>query len=68
MTTVNCPTCNAPVPWTEASVYRPFCSKRCRLIDLGEWLDESKRIPGGELDESDIGAIPDDRDPANDSF
>jgi endogenous inhibitor of DNA gyrase (YacG/DUF329 family) len=44
--TVSCPTCNAAVVWSEDSPYRPFCSKRCRLIDLGEWLDEEKRIPG----------------------
>ena len=44
--TISCPTCNADVVWSEESPYRPFCSKRCRLIDLGEWLDEEKRIPG----------------------
>jgi endogenous inhibitor of DNA gyrase (YacG/DUF329 family) len=43
--TVSCPTCNTDVTWSEDSLYRPFCSKRCRLIDLGEWLDEEKRIP-----------------------
>ena len=44
-TTVPCPTCGTPVVWTSESRYRPFCSKRCRLIDLGEWLDEDNRIP-----------------------
>ncbi|ART80136.1 DNA gyrase inhibitor YacG [Oceanisphaera avium] len=44
--TVSCPTCNATVPWGEQSPYRPFCSKRCQLIDLGEWADEEKRIAG----------------------
>lgn len=43
---VACPICGKPVPWTPASRWRPFCSERCRLIDLGEWLDEDKRIPG----------------------
>jgi len=42
--TVTCPTCGKPVPWTPASKWRPFCSERCRLIDLGEWLDERHRI------------------------
>lgn len=46
---VPCPTCNKPVPWSAASVYRPFCSDRCRLIDLGEWLGEEKRIAGETL-------------------
>ncbi|MBS0968898.1 DNA gyrase inhibitor YacG [Chimaeribacter arupi] len=44
-TIVNCPTCQKPVVWGEESPYRPFCSKRCQLIDLGEWADEEKRIP-----------------------
>jgi len=45
-TTVPCPTCGAPVVWSSESKWRPFCSERCRLIDLGEWLEEEKRIPG----------------------
>lgn len=42
---VNCPTCHTPVEWGPHSPFRPFCSKRCQLIDLGEWADEEKRIP-----------------------
>jgi endogenous inhibitor of DNA gyrase (YacG/DUF329 family) len=45
MKTVKCPTCEKPVPWNEDSPYRPFCSERCRTIDLGSWADESHRIP-----------------------
>ncbi|WP_457675786.1 DNA gyrase inhibitor YacG [Thiolapillus sp.] len=44
--TVNCPTCSTPVPWDETSPWRPFCSRRCQLIDLNEWLadeDEEQR-------------------------
>ncbi|GLP97469.1 DNA gyrase inhibitor YacG [Paraferrimonas sedimenticola] len=44
--TVNCPTCKAEVQWGEQSPHRPFCSDRCRLIDLGEWANESHVIPG----------------------
>ena len=44
-TIVKCPTCRRPVEWSAASVYRPFCSDRCRLIDLGAWFDEKHRIP-----------------------
>jgi hypothetical protein len=43
--TVKCPTCRRPVVWSESSVYRPFCSERCRLIDLGAWLTEQNKIP-----------------------
>lgn len=41
--TVNCPTCGKIVVWNEQSPHRPFCSKRCQLIDLGEWAAEEKR-------------------------
>jgi endogenous inhibitor of DNA gyrase (YacG/DUF329 family) len=43
---VSCPTCGRAVPWRPSERWRPFCSERCKLIDLGEWLDESHRIPG----------------------
>ncbi|MBK1641956.1 DNA gyrase inhibitor YacG [Chromatium okenii] len=42
---VHCPHCGAEVIWNEAARWRPFCSHRCRLIDLGAWFDESHRIP-----------------------
>ena len=43
---VACPTCGRAVIWSKAQKWRPFCSERCKLIDLGEWLTEEKRIPG----------------------
>ncbi len=43
---VKCPTCGRRVPWTPESRWRPFCSERCRLIDLGEWAAERYRVPG----------------------
>lgn len=42
---VPCPVCKKRVPWQPESQYRPFCSKRCQLIDLGEWANEEKAIP-----------------------
>ena len=47
--TVKCPTCKNSVEWTKDSKFRPFCSKRCRLIDLGEWASETHSIPGQPL-------------------
>ncbi len=44
-TIVKCPTCQRPVAWSPESPYRPFCSDRCRLIDLGAWLTEQHKIP-----------------------
>ncbi|MDB2416874.1 DNA gyrase inhibitor YacG [Pseudomonadales bacterium] len=42
---VNCPTCNKAVKWTSKNPNRPFCSERCKLIDLGSWAAEEHRIP-----------------------
>jgi endogenous inhibitor of DNA gyrase (YacG/DUF329 family) len=50
---VECPTCKAPVQWTKDSPWRPFCSERCRLIDLGDWLEERNRIPDEPGDVTD---------------
>jgi endogenous inhibitor of DNA gyrase (YacG/DUF329 family) len=52
-TMVKCPTCRRPVEWSEASIYRPFCSDRCRLIDLGAWLTEQHKIPDESSPEGD---------------
>jgi hypothetical protein len=43
--TVDCPTCGAPVEWTSDNKFRPFCSDRCKLIDLGAWASEEHAIP-----------------------
>jgi len=43
---VNCPTCQKPVEWVATNEFRPFCSDRCKLIDLGEWANEERAIPG----------------------
>ena len=61
-TLVPCPTCGKDVPWTAASHWRPFCSERCRLIDLGEWLSENHRIsePLEGYSEGDSGGLSED--------
>ncbi|MEJ2346640.1 MAG: DNA gyrase inhibitor YacG [Gammaproteobacteria bacterium] len=43
---VLCPTCGKQVRWSRESRWRPFCSERCKLIDLGEWIAERHGIPG----------------------
>jgi hypothetical protein len=64
--TVSCPNCGAPVAWTNESRWRPFCSERCKLIDLGAWASESYRAP--VTDEADPRAAAPDADeiPRND--
>jgi len=44
MKTVPCPTCKQPAVWDKDNLWRPFCSERCRLIDLGDWFEERNRI------------------------
>ena len=46
---VPCPTCRRPVEWSPESPFRPFCSERCKLIDLGAWVSEQRAIPGEEI-------------------
>ena len=46
ITCIDCPTCKIKVTWNEESPYRPFCSMRCKQIDLGEWASEGFSIPG----------------------
>lgn len=65
MTQVACPNCGASLEWGPQSPYRPFCSKRCKLIDLGAWIDGSNSIPGSELDESALDQLDLDGRPAN---
>ena len=48
---VNCPRCGTATPWSEANAYRPFCSERCKLIDLGQWATGSYRIPQEQADD-----------------
>jgi endogenous inhibitor of DNA gyrase (YacG/DUF329 family) len=43
--TVSCPRCGAPVEWGPHAPFRPFCSERCKLIDLGAWATEKYRVP-----------------------
>lgn len=42
---VRCPSCRKEVPW-QGNPWRPFCSERCRMVDLSAWLSERYRIPG----------------------
>ncbi|MHA2939424.1 DNA gyrase inhibitor YacG [Vibrio sp. RC27] len=43
---VKCPQCATEVEWSELSPFRPFCSKKCQMIDFGEWANEEVSIPG----------------------
>jgi endogenous inhibitor of DNA gyrase (YacG/DUF329 family) len=53
MPTIPCPTCHKPVEWSPDAKWRPFCSERCRLIDLGAWMNEQRSIPGEDAPSAD---------------
>ncbi|MGH8747700.1 MAG: DNA gyrase inhibitor YacG [Burkholderiales bacterium] len=42
---VACPRCSALAPFALQNKWRPFCSERCKLIDLGDWAAERYRVP-----------------------
>lgn len=46
---LQCPTCKKNILWNDDFPFRPFCSDRCRLIDLGDWASENHRIAGDSL-------------------
>ncbi|MCL1886926.1 MAG: DNA gyrase inhibitor YacG [Betaproteobacteria bacterium] len=52
-TKVKCPVCGVEVEWKEKNIYRPFCSERCKQIDLGAWADEKYTVPTVEPVEHD---------------
>ncbi len=58
---MKCPSCNKPVQW-ETNPYRPFCSERCKLIDLGKWVSEEYRVPGQQVPTEDHGKHDDHRE------
>ncbi|WP_395822947.1 DNA gyrase inhibitor YacG [Collimonas sp.] len=59
-TTVDCPTCGTKVEWIATNRFRPFCSERCKQIDLGAWAEEKYTIPAVNLpdDLDEDGKIP----------
>jgi len=41
---VTCPQCGKEHQWDTGNRFRPFCSERCKLIDLGKWANEEYRV------------------------
>lgn len=48
-TKLKCPTCQTEIEYSDKYPFRPFCSERCKLIDLGEWASESHKIKGNSI-------------------
>jgi len=55
---IRCPTCHREEDVPDKFQWRPFCSRRCKIIDLGNWLDEvySVSLPVSEQAADDDGA------------
>jgi endogenous inhibitor of DNA gyrase (YacG/DUF329 family) len=60
----SCPICGKADTWQTENKYKPFCSDRCKLIDLGEWANESRKIPGSSVSK----AVNDEEDDLMDTF
>jgi endogenous inhibitor of DNA gyrase (YacG/DUF329 family) len=56
---VLCPNCSKRVKWSPGNPFRPFCSERCRIIDLGAWASEQHRIPGDATTDDVLSEEPD---------
>jgi endogenous inhibitor of DNA gyrase (YacG/DUF329 family) len=50
---VTCPHCGKEHQWDTGNRFRPFCSERCKLIDLGKWANEEYRVEQRERDSGD---------------
>lgn len=61
---VPCPTCGEESVFAPNNPHRPFCSERCRLLDLGAWAEGRHHIPGepAALPESGDTEAPDPED------
>jgi endogenous inhibitor of DNA gyrase (YacG/DUF329 family) len=53
MGSLRCPTCGRQIQWSEQFPWRPFCSERCTMVDLGAWFTERHAIPGEPADPDD---------------
>jgi endogenous inhibitor of DNA gyrase (YacG/DUF329 family) len=52
-TVVPCPRCGAAAAFSPSNRWRPFCSERCKLIDLGDWASERYRVPDESVADDD---------------
>lgn len=59
---ISCPRCQQKNTWRADNAFKPFCSERCKLIDLGDWAAENHRIAGEVAERSDAETGVDDTD------
>ncbi|MBN9685828.1 MULTISPECIES: DNA gyrase inhibitor YacG [unclassified Corallococcus] len=62
MSLAPCPICQKPVPPRPENTSQPFCSRRCRAVDLGRWLGEEYRVPDRQAEQQED-ELPSDGEP-----
>lgn len=51
---IRCPRCGKPALYSPENAFRPFCSERCKLIDLGNWADGKYGVPSEPANDVDL--------------
>lgn len=46
---VSCPYCHKRIVYSSANPFRPFCSERCKMLDLGAWANEERTVAGNDV-------------------
>ena len=62
---MKCPTCGKPVERKD-NPFRPFCSERCKMVDLGRWVNGEYRVPGKPIPTESSDAIHPSKDSPED--
>lgn len=62
---VRCPNCGAVTEYSPDNKFRPFCSERCSIIDLGAWAEEKYRVPVQQVEEIDAEHSDDENQPSD---
>jgi hypothetical protein len=60
---VPCPRCGQPAAFDPSNRWRPFCSERCKTVDLGDWASERYGIPAEDQELDSAEPESDDKDP-----
>jgi endogenous inhibitor of DNA gyrase (YacG/DUF329 family) len=60
---VPCPRCGAAAPFSPENRWRPFCSERCKIVDLGDWASERYRVPVQNEKDPDADPLAPDSNP-----
>ncbi len=63
---MKCPICGKPVEWKD-NPFRPFCTERCKLLDLGRWVSEEYSVPGKPIPAENVDSPAPSSNPTEDN-